>query len=155
MLREIKGKTDLTIALAGNPNVGKSCIFNQLTGLSVVTANYLGKTVELIMGVTTHNGLKIGIVDLPGTYAISAYSDDQLVARRGVLEGRPDLVVVVDASNLQRNLYISLQFLELGFPIVVMYACVHLVVMHPRQKKATVKHDLDIFRKQRDLTVHQ
>ncbi|MCW3977818.1 MAG: 50S ribosome-binding GTPase [Candidatus Bathyarchaeota archaeon] len=123
MLREIKGKTDLTIALAGNPNVGKSCIFNQLTGLSVATANYLGKTVELNMGVTTHNGLKIGIVDLPGTYAISAYSDDQLVARRGVLEGRPDLVVVVDASNLQRNLYILLQFLELGFPIVVMYAC--------------------------------
>lgn len=120
MLREIKGKTALTIALAGNPNVGKSCIFNQLTGLSVVTANYPGKTVELNMGVTTHNGLKIGIIDLPGTYAISAFSDDQLVARRGVLEGRPDsVVVVVDASNLQRNLYIVLQFLELGFPVVV------------------------------------
>ncbi len=120
MLREIKGKTDLTIALAGNPNVGKSCIFNQLTGLSVVTANYPGKTVELNMGVTTHNSLRIGIVDLPGTYAISAFSDDQLVARRGVLEGRPDLVVVVvDASNLQRNLYIVLQFLELGFPVAV------------------------------------
>ncbi len=105
MLREIKGKTDLTIALAGNPNVGKSCIFNQLTGLSVVTANYPGKTVELNMGVTTHNGLKIGIIDLPGTYAISAFSDDQLVARRGVLESHPDVVViVVDASNLQRNL---------------------------------------------------
>ncbi|UCC28379.1 MAG: ferrous iron transport protein B [Candidatus Bathyarchaeota archaeon] len=120
MLREIKGKTDLTIALAGNPNVGKSCIFNQLTGLSVVTANYPGKTVELNMGVTTHNGLRIGIVDLPGTYAISAFSDDQLVARRGVLEGRPDsVIVVVDASNLQRNLYIVLQFLELGFPVAV------------------------------------
>ncbi len=120
MLREIKGKTDLTIALAGNPNVGKSCIFNQLTGLSVATANYPGKTVELNMGVTTHNGLRIGIVDLPGTYAISAFSDDQLVARRGVLEGRPDsVIVVVDASNLQRNLYIVLQFLELGFPVAV------------------------------------
>jgi len=120
MMREVKGKTDLTIALAGNPKVGKSCIFNQLTGLSVVTANYPGKTVELNMGVTTHDGLKIGIIHLPGTYAISAFSDDQLVARRGVLEGRPDsVVVVVDASNLQRNLYIVLQFLELGFPVVV------------------------------------
>lgn len=119
-LKEIKGKTDLTIALAGNPNVGKSCIFNQLTGLSVVTANYPGKTVELNMGVTTHNGLRIGIIDLPGTYAISAFSDDQLVARRGVLEGHPDVVIlVVDASNLQRNLYMVLQFLELGFPVVI------------------------------------
>jgi ferrous iron transport protein B len=120
VFKEIKEKTDLTIALAGNPNVGKSCVFNQLTGLSVVTANYPGKTVELNMGVTTHNGLKIGIIDLPGTYGISAFSDDQWVARRGVLEGHPDVVViVVDACNLQRNLYMVLQFLEMGFPIVV------------------------------------
>ena len=118
--KEIKEKTDLTIALAGNPNVGKSCVFNQLTGLSVVTANYPGKTVELNIGVTTHNGLKIGVIDLPGTYAISAFSDDQLVARRGVLEGKPNVVVViVDACNLQRNLYMVLQFLELGIPFVV------------------------------------
>jgi len=117
---EIKEKTDLTIALAGNPNVGKSCVFNQLTGLNVVTANYPGKTVELNMGVTAHNGVKIGIMDLPGTYALSAFSDDQWVARRGVLENRPDVVViVVDACNLQRNLYMVLQFLELGFPLVV------------------------------------
>ncbi|MFQ6081362.1 MAG: ferrous iron transport protein B, partial [Candidatus Bathyarchaeia archaeon] len=119
-LKEVREKTDLTIALAGNPNVGKSCVFNQLTGLSVVTANYPGKTVELNIGVTTHNGLKIGIIDLPGTYAISAVSDDQWVARRAVLEVRPDVVVVVvDASNLQRNLYMVLQFLELGFPVIV------------------------------------
>jgi len=72
------------------------------------------------MGVTTHSGLKIGVIDLPGTYAISAFSDDQWVARRGVLEGRPDVVViVVDACNLQRNLYMVLQFLELSIPVVV------------------------------------
>jgi len=72
------------------------------------------------MGVTTQNGLKIGVIDLPGTYAIGAFSDDQWVARRGVLEGRPNVVIiVVDASNLQRNLYMVLQFLELGFPVVV------------------------------------
>ena len=93
-LKEVKEKTDFTIALAGNPNVGKSCIFNQLTGLNVVTANYPGKTVELNFGVTTHNGLKIGIIDLPGTYALGAVSDDQWVARKGVLEGQPDVVVV-------------------------------------------------------------
>jgi ferrous iron transport protein B len=119
-LKEVKEKTDFTIALAGNPNVGKSCIFNQLTGLSVVTANYPGKTVELNFGVTTHNGLKIGIIDLPGTYALGAVSDDQWVARRGVLEGQPDVVVVVvDASNLQRNLYMVLQFLELDLPVII------------------------------------
>jgi ferrous iron transport protein B len=119
-LKEVKEKTDFTIALAGNPNVGKSCIFNQLTGLNVVTANYPGKTVELNFGVTTHNSLKIGIIDLPGTYALGAVSDDQWVARRGVLEGQPDIVVVVvDASNLQRNLYLALQFLELDLPVII------------------------------------
>jgi ferrous iron transport protein B len=119
-LKEIKEKTDLTIALAGNPNVGKSCIFNQLTGLSVVTANYPGKTVELNFGVTTHNGLRIGIIDLPGTYALGAVSDDQWVARRGVLEGQPNVVVVVvDASNLRRNLYLALQLLELNLPVII------------------------------------
>lgn len=95
-------------------------MFNQLTGLGVVTANYPGKTVELNLGVTSYSGLKIGIIDLPGTYALSAFSDDQWVARQGVLEGHPDVVVVVvDASNLQRNLYMALQLLELGFPVVI------------------------------------
>jgi len=120
VLKEVKEKTDLTVAIAGNPNVGKSCLFNQLTGLNVITANYPGKTVELNFGVTKHNDTTIGIIDLPGTYAISAISEDQWVARRGVLEGRPEVaIVVVDASNLQRNLYLGLQFLELGLSVVV------------------------------------
>ena len=120
VLKGFKEKTDFTIALAGNPNVGKSCIFNQLTGLGVVTANYPGKTVELNVGITRHNGLNIGIIDLPGTYSIGAFSDDQWVARHGILDGRPDVVVVVvDATNLHRNLYMVLQFLELGFPVVL------------------------------------
>jgi len=120
VFKGFREKPDFTIALAGNPNVGKSCIFNQLTGLGVVTANYPGKTVELNMGVARHAGLKIGIIDLPGTYAISAFSDDQWVARQGILEGHPDVVViVVDACNLQRNLYMVLQVLELNVPIVV------------------------------------
>jgi ferrous iron transport protein B len=122
---EIKGKTDLTVALAGNPNVGKSCLFNQLTGLNVVTANYPGKTVTLNLGTTRHGETLIGLIDLPGTYALGAVSDDQLVARRGLLDCKPDVVIeVVDASNLQRNLYMALQFMELGFPLVI---CLNLV----------------------------
>ena len=122
---EIRGKTDLTVALAGNPNVGKSCLFNQLTGLNVVTANYPGKTVTLNLGTTRHGETLIGLIDLPGTYALGAVSDDQLVARRGLLDCKPDVVIdVVDASNLQRNLYMALQFMELGSPLVI---CLNLV----------------------------
>jgi ferrous iron transport protein B len=113
-------KVDMTVALAGNPNVGKSTLFNGLTGLQAVTANYPGKTVDLNLGVAKHGGKKIGVIDLPGTYSLDPTSDDQWVARRAILEERPDVVVVVvDASNLQRNLYQTLQLIELGFPVVI------------------------------------
>lgn len=119
-LKKIKAQTDFTIALAGNPNVGKSTIFNRLTGMGVVTANYPGKTVEVNMATTAFGHLQIGIIDLPGTYAIGAVSEDQWVARKAVLDGKPDVVVIiVDATNLSRNLYIVLQFLDLGFPVVI------------------------------------
>lgn len=119
-LRKLSQDTDFTIALAGNPNVGKSSVFNSLTGMGVETANYPGKTVEVNMATTTHNGTRIGIIDLPGTYALGAVSEDQWVARQGVLDGNPDVVVmVVDATNLARNLYMVLQFLELGYPMVI------------------------------------
>ncbi|MDO8735683.1 MAG: ferrous iron transport protein B [Thermoleophilia bacterium] len=119
-MNKLHGETDFTIALAGNPNVGKSSIFNSLTGMGVETANYPGKTVELNIATTTLDGLNIGIIDLPGTYALGAVSDDQWVARQGVLDGEPDAVVmVVDATNMTRNLYMVLQFLELGYPMVV------------------------------------
>lgn len=119
-IKKIRGETDFTIALAGNPNVGKSSIFNSLTGMGVETAHYSGKTVELNIATTTLDDHNIGIIDLPGTYALGAISDDQWVARRGVLEGAPDAVVmVVDATNMTRNLYLVLQFLELGYPMVV------------------------------------
>jgi len=113
-------KVDMTIALAGNPNVGKSTLFNRLTGLQAVTANYPGKTVDLNCGVAKFGEKKIGVVDLPGTYGLDPTSDDQWVARRAILEERPDVVVaVVDASNLQRNLYQTLQLIELEFPVVI------------------------------------
>lgn len=118
-LKEIKGSTDLTFALAGNPNVGKSSIFNRLTGMGVVTANYPGKTVELNLATTNFNEMRIGIIDLPGTYALSAVSEDQWVARRAVLDCKPDVVIMVlDATNLARNLYMVIQFIDLGIPVV-------------------------------------
>jgi len=124
-MAQVKEKADITVALAGNPNVGKSVLFNRLTGLSVVTANYPGKTVTLNFGTTRHGDKAIGVIDLPGTYALGAVSEDQLVARRTLLESRPDVVVaVVDASNLQRNLFLVFQLLELGFRLVI---CLNLI----------------------------
>ncbi|MHB0976949.1 MAG: ferrous iron transport protein B [Candidatus Aquicultorales bacterium] len=111
---------DYIVALAGNPNVGKSTVFNRLTGLGVVTANYPGKTVELNMATTEFAETRLGIVDLPGTYAIGAVSEDQWVARQAVLDGKPDAVVLLlDASNLARNLYLALQFIDMDLPVVV------------------------------------
>ena len=111
---------DLTLALAGNPNAGKSTIFNALTGLHQHVGNWPGKTVEKREGVCTYDGLTIAVVDLPGAYSLSAYTPEELVAREFILEGRPDVVVnVVDATNLERNLYLTLQLLELGAPVVI------------------------------------
>ena len=118
-VEKIRRKAEYIFALAGNPNVGKSTIFNRITGMGVMTANYPGMTVELNLALTEMDGHRIGIVDLPGTYALGAVSEDQLVARRGVLQGQPDLVIVIlDANNLARNLYLLLQFLDLGCPVV-------------------------------------
>ena len=119
-LKDIKGSTDFTFVLAGNPNVGKSSIFNRLTGMGVVTANYPGKTVELNMAATMFKDLRIGIIDLPGSYALGAVSEDQWVARRAVLDSSPDAaIMILDATNLARNLYMTLQFMDLGLPVVV------------------------------------
>jgi len=118
-LKEMKGNTDFIFVLAGNPNVGKSSIFNRLTGMGVVTANYPGKTVELNMATTIFKDLRIGIIDLPGSYALGAVSEDQWVARRAVLDTNPDAaIMILDATNLARNLYMTLQFIDLGISIV-------------------------------------
>jgi ferrous iron transport protein B len=108
------------IALAGNPNSGKSTIFNALTGSRQHVGNWPGKTVEKKEGVCKHNGFELEITDLPGTYSLTAYSLEEVIARDFIIQERPDVVVtVVDASNLERNLYLTLQILELGTPVVV------------------------------------
>ena len=111
---------ELTIALAGNPNAGKTTIFNVLTGLHQHTGNWPGKTVEKKEGRIEHSGLTVNIVDLPGTYSLTAYSPEEIIARDYIIEERPDVVInVVDATNLERNLYLTVQLLELDVPVVL------------------------------------
>ncbi|MDP2950279.1 MAG: ferrous iron transport protein B, partial [Chloroflexota bacterium] len=118
--RRLDGSRPPVIALAGNPNVGKSTIFNRLTGLHATTAHYPGKTVEVGVATVSIEGREVRLVDLPGTYGLSAASEDQWAARRAVLDSEPDaVVVIVDATNLARNLYLVLQLLDLGLPVVV------------------------------------
>ncbi|MDD5258852.1 MAG: ferrous iron transport protein B [bacterium] len=130
-IQKIRRQTSFTIALVGNPNVGKSTIFNHLTGLGAVTANYPGKTVALNIGPAEYQGLSIGIIDLPGTYSLGSVSEDQFVARQEILEGHANVVVViVDATNLERNLYMVLQLIDLGFPVVVACNLMDLAAKH-------------------------
>lgn len=111
---------DLSIALAGNPNAGKTTIFNALTGLRQHTGNWPGKTVEKKEGEIEYGKLTLNIVDLPGTYSLTAYSPEEIIARDYIIEERPDVVInVVDATNLERNLYLTVQILELDVPVVL------------------------------------
>jgi ferrous iron transport protein B len=111
---------DFTIALAGNANVGKSSIFNQLTGLGQIIGNWPGKTVEKAEGVLFHHDRNIKIIDLPGIYSLSTYSQEEIVSREFIALNHPDVVVnVVDATALERNLFFTLQLLEMGTPLVI------------------------------------
>ncbi len=114
-----------TVALVGNPNTGKTTLFNALAGMRQHTGNYPGVTVETKKGRLRHAGCSVDLVDLPGTYSLAPRSPDEMVAVDLILgrqhgEPRPDVVVtIVDASNLERNLYLTTQVLELGVPVVV------------------------------------
>ena len=107
------------VALAGNPNAGKTSLFNALTGQVQHVGNYPGVTVDKISGQASIDGRSVEVVDLPGTYSLTAYSIEEIVTRDFVLKEKPDVVIdVVDSTNLERNLYLLLQFQELGVPVV-------------------------------------
>jgi ferrous iron transport protein B len=108
------------IALAGQPNCGKSTVFNALTGASQHVANYPGVTVEKMIGWYKHNGHKVEVVDLPGTYSLTSYSPEERVSRDFILHEKPSVAVnVMDASNLKRCLYLTFQLLEMEIPVVL------------------------------------
>ncbi len=112
----------ITIALAGNPNSGKTTLFNSLTGSRQHVGNYPGVTVEKKAGTCRFGDTDVTFVDLPGTYSLTAYSVEELVARNFIIHEKPDVVVdVIDASNLERNLYLALQVMELGVPVVLAF----------------------------------
>ena len=113
-------RRSITVALAGNPNAGKTSLFNAITGSRQHVGNWPGVTVEKKEGRVTHEGVEINIVDLPGTYSLTAFSIDEVVARDYIIEERPDVVVhIVDASNIERNLYLTTQLMELGSRVVI------------------------------------
>ncbi len=110
---------NMLTALAGQPNCGKSTIFNMLTGARQYVANYPGVTVEKKSGVFTQDGIRVTLVDLPGTYSLASWSPEEQAARQFILEEKPDLIIsVLDASTLEKSLYLCLQVLETGRPVL-------------------------------------
>ncbi|HSV27350.1 MAG TPA: ferrous iron transport protein B [Sedimentisphaerales bacterium] len=110
----------IRVALTGNPNSGKTTVFNALTGSNQHVGNYPGVTVEKKVGRRSYAGHEMEIVDLPGTYSLTAHSPDELVARNFLINEKPDVVVdIIDSANLERNLYLATQLLELNVPLVM------------------------------------
>ena len=138
-------KKSLTIALAGNPNSGKTTIFNNLTGTRQHVGNWPGVTVEKKEGICKYGDYEIRVVDLPGTYSLTAYSPDETIARNFVMEERPDVVVdIVDASNLERNLYLATQFMEME---VVLVVCLNMIdLAESRGHKIDIKQLSEFLR---------
>lgn len=111
---------NLTIGFIGNPNCGKTTLFNAYTGANLKVANWPGVTVEKVEGAIRHHNMNIRLVDLPGTYSLTSYTMEEIVSRQFILSDEVDVVInVVDASALERSLYLTLQLLELGKPVVM------------------------------------
>src|SRR5215218_5150770 len=141
----------LTIALAGNPNAGKTTLFNSLTGLNQKVANYPGVTVERKEGAWDLGDRSATLIDLPGLYSLDATSLDEQIARdviTGKIENvpKPDVIVsVVDATNLERNLYLTTQLFEFGVPVVI---ALTMIDVFEKQK-----HEIDIIKLSKSLGV--
>lgn len=134
------GESSLTVALAGNPNVGKSTVFNGLTGMNQHTGNWPGKTVSLASGYCKSQKNSYLMVDIPGTYSLMAHSSEEEVARNFICFGEADLVIVVcDATCLERNLNLALQIIETGIKVIV---CVNLI---DEAKRKNIKIDLALL----------
>lgn len=115
-------------ALAGNPNCGKTTLFNAVTGSNQYVGNWPGVTVEKKEGKITHDNMNAYIVDLPGIYSLSPYSAEEIVTRNYIIDEKPDLIInIVDAMNIERNLYLSMQLAELGIPMVIALNMIDMV----------------------------
>jgi len=126
-----------TVALAGNPNSGKTTLFNTLTGARQHVGNYPGVTVERKEGSYVANGRTLHLIDLPGMYSLTAYSLEELVARDFLVQENPAAIInIVDATNLERNLYLTVQFMELGIPV-----CIALNMVDAAKKRGIEIHD--------------
>jgi ferrous iron transport protein B len=119
-IRPTPGPRRLRVAVAGNPNAGKSTLINAIAGTKLHVGNWSGVTVEKKQATFKHGDITLDLVDLPGTYSLSPYSQEEVIAAEYLAEQKPDVIVdVVDATNLERNLYLTVQLLELGIPVVI------------------------------------
>lgn len=122
MKKRERQESTIKVALAGNPNCGKTTLFNALTGATAHVGNWTGVTVEKLEGVyrDKRSDIRVDIVDLPGIYSLSPYSPEEVVSRNYILSSEPDVILnIVDATNLQRNLYLTTQIMEIGKPVVI------------------------------------
>lgn len=137
--RLYKKMNHIKIAIAGNPNSGKTTLFNALTGSHQQVGNWPGVTVERLEGSYKYQNTKVSITDLPGIYSFSAYSIDETIAREHILNDKPDLVInVLDATNLERNLFLTTQLLEMKVPMVVVLNMMDLA--NRRRIKIEIEH---------------
>ncbi|GFP24018.1 ferrous iron transport protein B [Candidatus Hakubella thermalkaliphila] len=117
---QVSERKTITVAVAGNPNSGKSTLINAIVGTRLHVGNWPGVTVEKKEAMLEYEGRKIKFVDLPGAYSLSPYTQEEIIARDYLVHEKPDVIIdIVDATNLERNLYLTVQMMELGIPIVI------------------------------------